>query len=479
MATSTSSGLAPQARAAAAGTGRPRQEIRAEKDRAEAANRAKTEFLAKMSHELRTPLNAIIGFSEIMQSGAVRPARRRQYQEYCPRHPRQRQHLLELINDILDLSKIEAGRMRARDRQTSTSPTSSRTAAGGAPGRAPRSSIARRARIAADACSSADRRALKQVAAQPALQRRQVHAARRQHRRAARATARPREDHRRGHRHRHPRGRPRTSSAGRSSRSRTSSPRTRGHRGSAWHLAARWSSCMAAALRILQPRGQGTIVTLPRPPAQAPTSAQARRRQTRGSRFHHDADRKRSARPEHPSSSVAPAWRSLACGGRRRQGLKRARRLPPSTPTGRSFQQQLPALAARPRLSGPQAPNLWVAGGAVAATAGPAPGRCSGRAPAVLRAWTSCRYWAMNSRSTRPPRTCFRSQGSRVPFSFSMRARMAGHVGGGLGPVARRDSTSRMAVSTAARSAGGAGDDARAGQRHVLPGPGLARLVVR
>ena len=61
-----------------------------QKDRAEEANQAKSAFLANMSHELRTPLNAIIGFSEMMESGHVRPARRREVSRILPRHPRER-----------------------------------------------------------------------------------------------------------------------------------------------------------------------------------------------------------------------------------------------------------------------------------------------------------------------------------------------------------------------------------------------------
>ena len=82
-----------------------------EKTRAEDANHAKSEFLANMSHELRTPLNAIIGFSEIMESG-VFGALGEKYHEYCRDIRESGRYLLEMINDILDMSKIEAGCMR-------------------------------------------------------------------------------------------------------------------------------------------------------------------------------------------------------------------------------------------------------------------------------------------------------------------------------------------------------------------------------
>ncbi|WP_024507201.1 PAS domain-containing sensor histidine kinase [Bradyrhizobium sp. ARR65] len=83
-----------------------------EKNRAEEANQTKSKFLANMSHELRTPLNAIIGFSEIMGSGMFGDLGSEKYREYCHDILTSGQYLLDVINDILDMSKIEAGRMR-------------------------------------------------------------------------------------------------------------------------------------------------------------------------------------------------------------------------------------------------------------------------------------------------------------------------------------------------------------------------------
>ncbi|BAL78056.1 two-component sensor histidine kinase [Bradyrhizobium cosmicum] len=83
-----------------------------EKTRAEEANQTKSKFLANMSHELRTPLNAIIGFSEIMGSGMFGELGSEKYQEYCHDILTSGHYLLEVINDILDMSKIEAGRMK-------------------------------------------------------------------------------------------------------------------------------------------------------------------------------------------------------------------------------------------------------------------------------------------------------------------------------------------------------------------------------
>jgi len=77
----------------------------------ELVNRAKSEFLANMSHELRTPLNAIIGFSEVLKDGIVDGDLAPQQEEYVTDIFNSGRHLLSLINDILDMSKIEAGKM--------------------------------------------------------------------------------------------------------------------------------------------------------------------------------------------------------------------------------------------------------------------------------------------------------------------------------------------------------------------------------
>ena len=82
-----------------------------EKTRAETANRSKSEFLANMSHELRTPLNAIIGFSEVMEQQFFGPVGNDKYVDYAHDIHRSGQYLLDVISDILDMSKIEAGRV--------------------------------------------------------------------------------------------------------------------------------------------------------------------------------------------------------------------------------------------------------------------------------------------------------------------------------------------------------------------------------
>ncbi|MCB1445385.1 MAG: PAS-domain containing protein [Rhizobiaceae bacterium] len=90
----------------------------AEKERAEAANRAKSEFLANMSHELRTPLNAILGFSEILRSQMFGPLGNDKYHEYSSDIHESGLHLLNVISDILDMSKIEAGHLQLKPEPT-------------------------------------------------------------------------------------------------------------------------------------------------------------------------------------------------------------------------------------------------------------------------------------------------------------------------------------------------------------------------
>jgi signal transduction histidine kinase len=80
-------------------------------DEAELANRAKSSFLANMSHELRTPLNAILGFSEVMKDQHLGPVHNARYLSYAGDIHSSGRHLLAIINDVLDLAKIEAGKM--------------------------------------------------------------------------------------------------------------------------------------------------------------------------------------------------------------------------------------------------------------------------------------------------------------------------------------------------------------------------------
>ena len=89
---------------------RQRDTATVERDKAEDANRAKSSFLANMSHELRTPLNAIMGFSEILEREMFGPIQNKTYHGYAGDIHDSGSHLLALINDILDLSRIEAGR---------------------------------------------------------------------------------------------------------------------------------------------------------------------------------------------------------------------------------------------------------------------------------------------------------------------------------------------------------------------------------
>jgi two-component system cell cycle sensor histidine kinase PleC len=139
------------------------QKYAEEKNRAEEANQTKSKFLANMSHELRTPLNAIIGFSEIMGSGMFGTLGSDKYQEYCHDILTSGRYLLEVINDILDMSKIEAGRMKL-DFETidleQTLSESLRVVAG----RAESKGLSLKSDIASGTTVTADRRAMKQIA---------------------------------------------------------------------------------------------------------------------------------------------------------------------------------------------------------------------------------------------------------------------------------------------------------------------------
>ena len=94
---------------------RSQDQLRQAKALAEAGSRSKSEFLANMSHELRTPLNAIIGFSQVISDQMLGPAAAERYAVYAKDILRAGEHLLELINSILDLSKIEAGKFQLRE----------------------------------------------------------------------------------------------------------------------------------------------------------------------------------------------------------------------------------------------------------------------------------------------------------------------------------------------------------------------------
>jgi len=139
------------------------QKYAEEKTRAEEANQAKSKFLANMSHELRTPLNAIIGFSEIMESGMFGPLGAEKYNEYCSDIRGSGQYLLEVINDILDMSKIEAGRLRL-DFEDIGLDTLLNDAMRVVAARAEDKALQVTARISPRLKLRADRRALKQVA---------------------------------------------------------------------------------------------------------------------------------------------------------------------------------------------------------------------------------------------------------------------------------------------------------------------------
>ncbi len=133
-----------------------------EKDRAEDASRAKSAFLANISHELRTPLNAIIGFSEIMQSGMFGDLGSPKYREYCRDIHDSGSYLLGVINDVLDMSRLDAGRMPISIEKldlVELIEESMRVVSGQSPGRAIEVDVAGAHRIEVDG----DRRSFKQI----------------------------------------------------------------------------------------------------------------------------------------------------------------------------------------------------------------------------------------------------------------------------------------------------------------------------
>jgi two-component system cell cycle sensor histidine kinase PleC len=134
-----------------------------EKTRAEEASQAKSKFLANMSHELRTPLNAIIGFSEIMESGMFGPLGADKYVEYCSDIRGSGQYLLDVINDVLDMAKIEAGRLRLEPEHLALEPLIAE-AMRVVSGRAEEKNVTLASEIAPDLSFDADRRAVKQIA---------------------------------------------------------------------------------------------------------------------------------------------------------------------------------------------------------------------------------------------------------------------------------------------------------------------------
>ncbi|MCY0094468.1 PAS domain-containing sensor histidine kinase [Hoeflea ulvae] len=133
-----------------------------ETERAEAASRAKSEFLANMSHELRTPLNAIIGFSEVLQARMFGPLGSDKYVEYADDIHNSGIHLLTVINDILDMAKIEAGQMQIDREDVDLAPLLEETLRLVAI-QAEKKGIEVQHRISPRLSLTADRRAMKQI----------------------------------------------------------------------------------------------------------------------------------------------------------------------------------------------------------------------------------------------------------------------------------------------------------------------------
>ncbi len=138
------------------------QEIAAARERAEAANQAKSRFLANMSHELRTPLNAIIGFTELMRQKILGPLGNSRYEEYADIIYNSGQHLLDLISDMLDMAKIEAGKLKLNFEKVDL-PGTIRDAANLMQGRADAGGVQLAIEDTGPVFITADRRAIKQI----------------------------------------------------------------------------------------------------------------------------------------------------------------------------------------------------------------------------------------------------------------------------------------------------------------------------
>lgn len=136
--------------------------LKEEKERAESANKAKSEFLANMSHELRTPLNAILGFSDIMLQSTFGPLGSQRYKEYMHDIYNSGAHLLTLINDILDMSKIEAGKFTLDCKNTNLEPIISEATRTLTP-QAQEKNISVTTNIAPELHAEVDSRAMKQI----------------------------------------------------------------------------------------------------------------------------------------------------------------------------------------------------------------------------------------------------------------------------------------------------------------------------